>query len=500
MGMSNAVQMWGVVAVYLLACIGAGFITARKAKTVNAEDYFTSKNQLPPLAVAFSLVGTAMSGAMFLGVPGQAYTKGWPIVFGICMTSGMVGVLLANLLLAKPMRRYSEHHSCTTITEILVDIYEERKLRYILIPTILLGNLFYGMAQWVSIGNLFAGLVGMDYKMAVLIGVAVTLLYTLLGGNSSNALVSVIQMFIACAASIYVIFLALHLSGGFTQMNLNMAAVDIGNVSVLNDKVPLWTFLGFTFIYSIGMMGNPAAVIKFVQIKDHRLYPMCLTMATLSYAVICFVPVAGMFMMHETAVGNMPVIESIDTVMPVFLANYGSPLITGLVIAACLSCIMSTGAALMFSAASSLVKDILADIFHVSIEGKKGVRYSQVAVLVLTVISAWIALDPPGAIVDLAAQAWGLMAACITFPLLFGMRWRRATRASAFWGMITGFVIDIGPFLGIWKHPLPLSPGVTGMFASGIVMIIVSLCTKPGNKDFLPPTYAQMKAAMNSNK
>ena len=63
----------------------------------------------------------------------------------------------------------------------------------------------------------------MDYKMAVLIGVAVTLLYTLLGGNSSNALVSVIQMFIACAASIYVIFLALHLSGGFTQMNLNMA-------------------------------------------------------------------------------------------------------------------------------------------------------------------------------------------------------------------------------------------------------------------------------------
>ena len=100
MGMSNAVQMWGVVAVYLLACIGAGFITARKAKTVNAEDYFTSKNQLPPLAVAFSLVGTAMSGATFLGVPGQAYTKGWPIVFGICMTSGMVGVLLANLLLA----------------------------------------------------------------------------------------------------------------------------------------------------------------------------------------------------------------------------------------------------------------------------------------------------------------------------------------------------------------------------------------------------------------
>lgn len=42
--MSNAAQMWGVVAVYLLACIGAGFITAKKAKTANAEDYFTSKN------------------------------------------------------------------------------------------------------------------------------------------------------------------------------------------------------------------------------------------------------------------------------------------------------------------------------------------------------------------------------------------------------------------------------------------------------------------------
>lgn len=221
--MANSIQMWSVVIIYLLACIAAGMITARKAKSANAEDYYTSKNQLPPLAVAFSLVGTAMSGAMFLGVPGQAYTKGWPIVFGICMTSGMVGVLLANLLLAKPMRYYSEHHSCTTITEILVDIYEDRRLRYILIPTILLGNLFYGMAQWVSIGNLFAGLVGMNYQTAVIAGVVVTLLYTLLGGNSSNALVSVVQMFIACVASIYVIFLALYLSGGFVQMNLNMA-------------------------------------------------------------------------------------------------------------------------------------------------------------------------------------------------------------------------------------------------------------------------------------
>ena len=493
--MSDNIQMWGVVVVYMVACVAAGIITARKMKSSSAEDYFTSKNQLPPLAVAFSLVGTAMSGAMFLGVPGQAYTMGWPIVFAICMTSGMVGVLLANLLLAKPMRHYSEHHRCTTITEILVDIFHDKRLRYILIPTILLGNLFYGMAQWVSIGNLFSGLTGMDYRVAVIIGVIVTLLYMILGGNSSNALVSVVQMFIAMAASLYVIILALYLSGGFTQLNLNMAAIDIGNVSVLNDSVPLWTFLGFTFIYSIGMMGNPAAVIKFVQIKDHKLYPKCLLMATISYTIICFVPVAGMFMMNETAQGRMPFIEATDTVMPVFLANYGSPLAAGLVVAACLACIMSTGAALMFSAASSLVKDVMADLLHVNIEGKKGVVYSQIAVVILTVLSAAIALDPPGVIVDLAAQAWGLMAACITFPLLLGFRWRRATKAGAFWGMLVGFIIDIGPFVGLWTHPLPLTPGVTGMFASGIVMIIVSLCTKPDNKEFLPPTRAEMKAA-----
>ena len=54
-------------------------------------------------------------------------------------------------------------------------------------------------------------------------------------------------------------------------MNLNMAAVDIGNVSVVNDRVPIWTFLGFTFIYSIGNMGNHAAVINFVKIKYHKL-------------------------------------------------------------------------------------------------------------------------------------------------------------------------------------------------------------------------------------
>lgn len=493
--MAGSIQMWAVIIVYLVACIGAGYITARRAKTSSAEDYFTSKNQLPPMAVAFSLVGTAVSGAMFLGIPGNGYAYGWPAVFALAFTSGMIGVPLSNLLLAKPMRHYSEHHSCTTITEILVDIYHDRRLRYILIPVIFLGNLFYGMAQWVSVGNLFVGLVGIDYKIAVIGGAVVAILYATLGGNSSNAWVSIVQMFIACAAGIYMAILGLILSGGFTQMNLNMAAIDIGNVSVFNAGFPLWTFLSYTFLYSIGMLGNPAAVIKFVQIKDHKLYPKCLLMATASYACLAFVPFAGFYMMHASYTGEIETIERIDTVIPYFLAHYGSPIITGLVVAAALSCILTTGAALIFAASSSLVKDIMADMLHINIEGKRGVRYSRIAVVILTCISAWIALDPPGTIVELAASSWGLMAACITFPLLLGFRWRRATKQGAFWGMLVGFVIVIGPFLGLWTHPLPLSAGVCGMFASGIVMIVVSLLTPPESKSYLPPSIGDMRRA-----
>lgn len=498
--MTDSMQMWLVVIIYLAGCVIAGILISRKKKSETAESYFTSKNSLPPLVVAFSLVGTTCSGALFMGVPGRAYDVGWPIIMAVATVSGLVGLVMANLFLGKPMRRYSEDHDCTTMTGILTDIYKDNRLRYILVPAILIGNLFYAMTQWISIGQLLVGLMDIDYRVAVVVGVVVTLLYCLMGGNNSNALVSVFQMAVACVAGLYVISLSLHLSGGLVNLNRNLASIDIGYVSVFNEKFSIWEFLSFSLLYNIGFIGSPAGMIKFVQIRDHRLYPKCLFMSVVSYLIIAYVAIAGLFMMTQSASGAIPVIESVDTVMPVFLSTFAVPVMAGLVVAACLACIMSTAAALIFACSSSLVKDVMEDMLHIDCSGKKGVRYSRIAVLIMTLISGGLALDPPGLIADLAAQAWGIMACVITFPLLLGFRWRRANKHGAFWGMIVGFVIDIGPFLGLWKHPFELSPGVTGMLASGVVMVVVSLLTRPQEKEYLPPTPAQMRAAMKRSK
>lgn len=498
--MSASLQMWMVIVVYLAGCVAAGLLISRKEKNKSAEEYFTSKNSLPPLAVAFSLVGTTCSGALFMGVPGRAYNVGWPITFAIATVSGLVGIVMVNLFVGKPMRRYSENHDCTTMTAILTDMYKEQRLKYILVPTILLGNLFYAMSQWVAIGQLMVGLMNFDYKTAVVAGVIVTLLYTMIGGNNSNAIVNIFQMFVACAAGLYVVFLALYLSGGFVQLNLKLAAIDRGNVALFNDKFSMWSFLSFSLLYNIGSLGAPASVMKIVQIRDHKLYPKCLFMSVISYLIIASVSIVGLFMMTQTAAGNVPMIESIDTVMPIYLNTFATPMIAGLVVAACLACIMSTGSSLIFTCSSSLVKDVMGDIFHLDCSGEKGVRYGQISVLAMTLISGWLALEPLGPIVDLAAQAWGLMASVITFPLLLGFRWRRATKQGALWGMIAGFLIVIGPFLGLWKHPFELSSGVMGMLASGLVMIVVSLLTEYQEKDYLPPTPAEMKVAMAKMK
>ena len=498
--MSDSFKMWLVIVVYMGLTILVGYITSRKSKSGDIDDYFVSKHSLPPIAVAFSIVATCMSGGMFIGMPGWGYTQGWSILICVCFCGGMIGVILGNLVLGKPMRRFSDKHSATTIVDMLTTIYQDRKITYILVPVTIFGSIFFGMINWVAIGELLCGLYDMSYESAVLIGVVVTLLYSIFGGNSSTAMVSVVQMFIAIAASVLIAVIGVDISGGFTEMNERIAAVDPQMVWVYNDEVPFWTFISFCLMYGLGHMGQPHAAIKYVQIKDPKLYPKALFLGIICFIAVSIVMFSSYAYVGQEAIGNAPHLERPDTLVPTFIALFSNPYVGGLIVAASLSCIMSTGVALMLTGSSSIVKDLMQDIMHINCSGKRGVVYGQIMMIVCTVLSTLMALFPFGDIMTMAAEGWGIFAATFTPAVVLGLRWRRSTRQGAFWGMLVGLAVEVGPLVGLWEHPVPLSPSVTGLFLNTVVFVVISLSLPPQPKDFMPPSRAEMKIAMRAAK
>ena len=114
-------QLWIVVIIYIVLSIVAGNISGRREKS--AKNYYHS--ELPAVVVALSCTGAAISGVAFIGTPGTTYAQGLGVA-AACGAGGVLGVVLANVLLGKPMRRLHNVCGSITITDLFVDAYQDK--------------------------------------------------------------------------------------------------------------------------------------------------------------------------------------------------------------------------------------------------------------------------------------------------------------------------------------------------------------------------------------
>lgn len=500
--MTASKELWIVVVAYIALSVIVGNIANRREQQKSASGYFHT--QLPAIVVALSCTGTAISGVAFIGTPGTTYVQGIGL-WAVNAFAGLLGVVLCNLILGKPLRRLNAVTGAITVTDLLVNIYQDNRLRYICVPCLLVISTVFTACQWQSIGTMLNTLLGINYIPAVLLGVAVVGLYSILGGNKSTAVVGAVQVGVAMLACIYLVYVALKVnSGGFAKLNADVAAVNPELLQMTNSHLSVGMVISYLLMYSVGTMGQPAILVKYFQLKDVKMLPKTLLAGTISMFVTMLVPIVALVMIVNVASGAIPDPAYSDAVVPTFITTYCGPYAGGLLVSACLAAIMSTGAALLVSASSTLVKDIMIDWLHVDCEGKKGVRYSRLSTLIIMVVSTLIACFPVSGILQIGFAAFGAFGAVFAPAVTLGLRWRRATKQGALAGMWTAFILVAGVTLlgtvGIWKWPFDLHVSVVAIALSTLVNILVSLATPPQEKPFMPPTRAEIRALLTQKR
>jgi Na+/proline symporter len=498
--------MWVVVILYIVISILAGNIIAKKRAAKNLSGYFNSSGELSPVMMALSFAATAVSGILFLGASSTTYYMGWKLfvinnLIGICLVSGVVG----NLVLGKPMRYLSQKKSSITILDLLTDLYQDSRLFYIGLVVITVSGTVSASVQWQCIGNLFT-LFGIDYKISVIVGVIVVALYSNIGGNSSQALVGMIQSIIALTVCIIVVFIGVRAVGGFTAMNQQLANIDWGLVS-MTDNGSYSVLRGFTLMVGGSVaIGMPYVVVKYFQIKSSKQLPQAMFWGLIGMTGMCLILITGLVMRVLVETGTIAPLKSPDTLIPRFISDVINvipgigPIIGGLLLAAALSAIMSTASALTLNVSSTVVNDIMIKWMHMDITGKKAIYYSRVTTAAVTIVSCLIAVFPVGTIFYIGMMASTLLFSCFAPSLIGGLRWRRGNKHGAFWSMLLGPVFHATFFClntsGIYPWPLANHVELNGtmMILSTVIYIVVSLCTPKQDRGFiLPPTKAELK-------
>ena len=132
---------------------------------------------------------------------------------------------------------------------------------------------------------------------------------------------------------------------------------------------------------------------------------------------------------------------------------------------------------------SMLVKilDFIKDNIVRNMSEKKQILVMRILIIGFIVLSVVIALDPPTFIAQLMGISWGALAGSFLAPFLYGLYWKRTTKAAVWASFATGVGITVSN-LFLKYIASPINAGAVAMVAGLVVVPVVSLLSPAPDK------------------
>ena len=478
--------------------IGIGLYCRRNATDVNG--FVLGGRSVGPWLTAFAYGTSYFSAVIFVGYAGQF---GWK--FGIAATwvgigNAVLGSLLAWVVLGRRTRIMTQHLSSATMPEFFAKRFDSEALKIIASVVIFIFLIPYTASLYNGLSRLFEMAFGIPYFWCVLGMSVLTAIYVIAGGYMATAINDFIQGIIMLVGIVAVIAAVLGKNGGFIASLNGLAAVTDETVSttpgIFNSFFgpdPL-SLLGVVILTSLGTWGLPQMVGKFYAIKSEG----DISKGTIISTFFAIIVAGGCYFLggFGRLFAGDPAIQYsasgaivYDSIVPAMLSNLPEVLIA-IVIILVLSASMSTLSSLVLTSSSTMTLDLLKGHVIKRMDEKKQLLVMRGLIVVFIAISAIIAIIQVNSPVAFIAQAmgvsWGAMAGAFLAPFLYGLYWKRATKASCWVTILFSsafMTVDMLSNLGVLNVKLgllqsPINAGAFCMLAGLILVPVVSLITK----------------------
>lgn len=485
---------------YLVLMLVIGWVCSRKNKT--ADDFYLGGRKLGPLVTAMSAEASDMSSWLLMGLPGLALMCGLPEASWTAIGLA-IGTYLNWLLVAKRIRIYS--HKLNTVT--LPDFFSKRfgdKSRILTLISALFIVIFfipYTASGFAACGKLFSSLFGIDYLTAMILSAAVIVLYCTMGGFLAASTTDFVQSIVMTAALIIVI--------AFGAVTMNGFDAVFENVKGLSGYLDL--FRGFdvaagvateygamkvisTLAWGLGYFGMPHILLRFMAIEDPKKLKTSRRVASvwvvISMGIAVLIGVVGYSLMKTGVVpaySGASAAETIIVDIAKAISSHGvlPALVAGVILAGILASTMSTADSQLLASASAVSQNLIQDTFKVKLSNKASMWLARIAVIVISVIAIFLALNPNSSVFRIVSFAWAGFGAVFGPVVLAALFWKNCNRFGALAGMITG-----GVTVFVWHY---LGVSVGGIFTlyellpafllALVVLVVVSLATgKPSEE------------------
>lgn len=449
-----------------------GLVISRTVK--NANDYYVAGRNAPVFLIVGSMIASYVSTGMFMGDAGEYYSG----LFGpmtMLATMQVVGYIIGAVLIGRYLRR----SEVVTLPQFFGKRFNSEKMRTLATITSIVTMCVYLLSVVMGMGTLMSVVTGLNYKICVIIGTLVFVFVTLVSGSKGVLISDTLMFSLFTSALVAAVFVIVGKAGGINSVFSSLNQQKTGLVSAGGDTSYLYPSAWMNIIWgviqgvlwmSVCMVG-PWQSSRYLMAKNEHTVIRSSIFSAFGIFILQFMvglaAVAINTYQPELESASHVLIWASENVLPTFL---GVILLTGVLAAA-----ISSGTTFLSLVGSSFANDVCKGKGNTIKIGKISMLVVAAVVLVLGVFNPpqifWV-MYFGGAII---ASSWMPVA-------LASVLSKRVTKAGAFAGMLTGFIVCfamklIGNLGGI-TFPVYCDPTLMGIVANVIALLIGSALTK----------------------
>jgi SSS family transporter len=443
-----------IVIAYLLAVTGLGMRFRRSKKDVAQSDresvsldYFLGGRTAPWWALALSIVATETSTLTIIGTPAIAY--GGDLTFIQLVIGYLIGRVLIVLLL---LPGYFRGQFLTAYA--LIEKRFGEKMRAVAASTFLITRAIAEGVRVSAIALVVSVVLGTSERLAVLIVIALTILYTFEGGMKAVIWTDVAQLLLYLSGSAVTFWVLLHrIPGGWAEVTQVAAAghkLQVFDFTFsLATKYTFWSgLIGGAFLTMASHGTDQTIVQRLLAARNEKDSRRALltsgVIVLIQFSIFLLIGVLlYVFAQHAPLLAAG---ERLDRILPLFLVREMPTGLAGLLLASIVAVAMSNASGSLNSLAASSVLDF-SKLRGQSTDPVKFLRLSRRMTLVWGAILMCFGFVKWGPLLETGLTVASLPFGSLLGLFLLGTLDRKSAATGAFIGMFAG----LATVLCIWR-------------------------------------------------
>ncbi|MEY9968570.1 SSS family solute:Na+ symporter [Streptacidiphilus sp. MAP12-16] len=456
-----------VIVAYLIGIVGVGWWGKRRARSKS--DFLVAGRRLGPLMYTGTMAAVVLGGASTIGGVRLGYTYGlsgaW-MVFAIGL-----GLLALSIFFSARIARLRVY----TVAEML-------SLRYGDAASIISGvvmwvyTLMLAVTSTIAYASVFDVLFGLPRWTSIIIGGAIVVGYSTLGGMWSITLTDMVQFVVKSIGVLLLLLpIAVVKAGGFSGMEARLPHSYFSPTTIGGQ-----TIFTYVLIYTFGMLIGQDIWQRVFTARSDKVAAYGGTVA----GVYCLVYAVAGAVIGTATKALYPTLDGADSAFATIVKHTLPTGVKGLVLAAALSAMMSTASGALIASATVANNDIWRRVKALvgrspeagTLSDHDEVRTNRLFILVLGIASIAIACALSDVISALTV-AYNLLVGGLLVPILGGLVWKRGNLPGALAAVVSGGV-TVSAFMVV-KGVLANEPIYYGLGVSLFAYLLVSLVTRP---------------------